>query len=244
MMVFNILTIFPNTVQSFFSESIMKRAIEIGIIHINISNIRDYSTDKRKSVDDCPFGGGRGMLLTPGPLFRAIEGVENRGYVIYMSPMGKLLTQSKVRELSKMKNITIICGHYEGIDNRVIEHLVEEEISIGDYILTCGELAAGVLVDSITRELEDALGNNESRLVESFDSTGLLEYEQYTRPAEFRGYKVPEVLLSGNHEEINRWRMKRRLINTLNRRPDLLESACLSVDYKNLLNEVQKENEL
>jgi len=244
MIVFNVLTLFPNTIQSFFRESIMKRAIENDIIQINICDIRDYSTDKHKSVDDYPFGGGRGMLLTPDPIFRAVEDIEDRGDVIYVSPMGKPLTQSKVRELSKRKNITIICGHYEGIDNRVIEHLVDEEISIGDYILTCGELAAGVLIDSITRELEDALGNNESKLVESFDSTGLLEYEQYTRPADYRGYKVPEVLLSGNHEEINRWRIKRRLINTLKRRPELLESACLSVEYKNLLNEVVKESEL
>lgn len=243
-MIFNILTLFPDTIRCFFRESIVKRAVENEIIQINIYNIRDYSTDKHKRVDDYPFGGGRGMLLTPDPLFRAVESIKNKGQVIYLSPMGACLKQPKVKELSQEKCLTFICGHYEGIDNRVIEHLVDEEISIGDYILTCGEIAAAVLVDSITRELKGSLGNNESKLEESFDETGLLEYEQYTRPDKYRGYGIPEVLLSGNHEEIKKWRMKRRLLNTLERRPDMLDTSSLSAEYKKLLSEVVKEKDL
>ena len=185
------------------------------------------------------------MLMTPDPLFQAVEGLDTRGKVIYLSPMGKLLNQAIVRSLAREDCLTLICGHYEGIDHRVVEHLVDEEYSIGDYIMTCGEIAAAALVDAVTRELEGALGNSASRLEESFDETGLLEYEQYTRPSRYREYDVPEVLLSGNHEEVKKWRMKRRLVNTLERRPDLLHSAVLADEYKELLNEVleEKKNE-
>ncbi len=242
-MIFNILTLFPNTLQCFLQESIVKRAIERGVIQINIHNIRDFTTDKHKSVDDYPFGGGYGMLMRPDPLFRAIESIQEKGRVVCMNPMGTLLHQKKVRTLAGDSHITLICGHYEGIDQRVIAHLVDEEISIGDYVLTCGEIAAAVLVDAVTRELEGTLGNTESKLDESFDSTGLLEYEQYTRPAVFRGYSVPEVLLSGNHEEIKKWRMKRRIINTLKRRPDIFDPSSLSDEYKKILYEVLEEIE-
>jgi len=245
MLIFNILTLFPGTVRCFFHESILKRAVDRGLILPRVFNIRDFSKDRHQKVDDYPFGGGRGMLMTPDPLFQAVEGLDTRGKVIYLSPMGKLLNQAIVRSLAREDCLTLICGHYEGIDHRVVEHLIDEEYSIGDYIMTCGEIAAAALVDAVTRELEGALGNSASRLEESFDETGLLEYEQYTRPSRYREYDVPEVLLSGNHEEVKKWRMKRRLVNTLERRPDLLHSAVLADEYKELLNEVleEKKNE-
>ncbi len=221
----------------------MKRSIEKGIVGVDLVDIRDFSSDKHRKVDDYPFGGGRGMLIAPDPLFRAIESIDNRGYVVYLSPMGNLLEQDRVRELARRKILTIICGHYEGIDHRVVETFVDEEVSIGDYVLTGGEVAAAVLVDAITRELEESLGNSESRLEESFDETGLLEFEQYTRPAEYRGLKVPEVLLSGNHKMIQRWKMRRRLINTLRKRPELLEKSSLTPDYQDILHEIEEERE-
>jgi len=242
-MIYNILTLFPETVECFFRESILRRAIEKGIIQVNIYNIRDYSTDRHSKVDDYPFGGGRGMLLAPDPIFRAVESLSDKGYVIYMSPGGTPLNQNKVKQLTERKCITIICGHYEGVDHRVVKHLVDEEISIGDYIITGGETAAVVLVDAVTRELDEALGSNNSRLEESFDSTGLLEYEQYTRPANYRGYRVPEVLLSGDHNRIKKWRMKRRLINTLKKRPELLNRELLSPEYQKILQSMEKEKE-
>ncbi len=242
-MVFNILTLFPDFFTGFFSESIIRRAVEAKIVHLNLINIRDYSQDKHKKVDDYPFGGGRGMLFAPDPVFRAIENIPERGRILYPSPKGALLKQPKVRDLSRFRILTIICGHYEGIDDRIVENLVDEEVSIGDYILTGGELAAAVIVDSITRELDGSLGNEESRLEESFDDSGLLEYEQYTRPAEYRGYSVPRVLLSGDHEEIRKWRVKRRLINTLEKRAQLLNEVPVSEDYKKILNEIIKRRD-
>jgi tRNA (guanine37-N1)-methyltransferase len=243
-MIFNILTLFPDTLLNFFHEGITGRALERGVIKVNVVCVRDFSRDKHKKVDDYPYGGGRGMLMTPDPLFRAFESIgADRGKTIYLGPLGAQLTQRKVRELTGDPVLTLICGHYEGIDHRVIENLVDEEISIGDYILTCGELAAAVMIDAIARELEGTLGHEESKLEESFDETGLLEYEQYTRPVEYRGHSVPEVLLSGNHEDIRKWRMKRRIINTLERRPDLLEEVSLLPEYKELLIEVLKERD-
>jgi tRNA (guanine37-N1)-methyltransferase len=244
-MKFNILTLFPGTVGCFFKESIIGRAVENGILSVNIVNIRDYSTDKHQKVDDSPFGGGRGMLLQPDPIFRALEDIGDLGWVVHMSPMGSRLEQRRVRELSTLETVTLICGRYEGIDHRVIEAWVDEEISIGDYVLTGGEAAACVLVDCVARELEGTLGAGESKTEESFDGTGLLEYEQYTRPASYRGMRVPGVLISGNHEEIRKWRMKRRLLNTMERRSDLLsdamDRAALSDEYKALLSEIEKE---
>ncbi|UCB44347.1 MAG: tRNA (guanosine(37)-N1)-methyltransferase TrmD [Spirochaetota bacterium] len=240
-MLFTILALFPDTVSCFFQESIVKRAIDSGVVSINLINIRDYTKDKHGKVDDYPFGGGRGMVLAPDPIFRAFESIRNRGYTIALSPMGCKLNQEKVRELSILDSLTILCGHYEGIDHRVVESLVDEEISIGDFVLTGGEPAACVIVDCITRELEGVLGDDLSKCEESFDRSGLLEYEQYTRPAEYRGMSVPEVLLSGNHERIRKWRMKRRLLNTLEKRPDLINRSRLSGEYRELLHEIEKE---
>ncbi len=240
-MIFNILAIFPNTINCFFQESIVKRAVDKDLVNINLINIRDYTKDKHGKVDDYPFGGGSGMVLTPDPIFRALESIQKKGYIIHLSPMGNRLDQQKVRELSMRDSLTIICGHYEGIDHRVVESLVDEEISIGDFVLTGGEPAACVIVDCITRELDGALGDGLSKCEESFDASGLLEYEQYTRPAEYRGMRVPEVLLSGNHERIRKWRMKRRLLNTLEKRPDLIKRSRLSGEYRDLLHEIEKE---
>ena len=181
------------------------------------------------------------MLMKPEPLFRAVESIPERGKVIYLNPAGAVLKQSMVRDLAGEKTLTLVCGHYEGIDHRVVEQLVDEEISVGDYVLTCGEIAAAILIDTITRELEGALGNDDSRVEESYDATGLLEYEQYTRPAVFRELSVPEILLSGNHERIRKWRMKRRIVNTLERRPDLLNPSSLTVEYRKILREVLEE---
>jgi tRNA (guanine37-N1)-methyltransferase len=242
-MVFNILTLFPGIFDGLLSESIIGRAVEAEIIKLNIINIRDYSRDKHKKVDDYPFGGGSGMVIAPDPVFRAVESIPERGRVLYTSPKGNLLKQRKVRELARFKIVTIICGRYEGIDHRIIENLVDEEVSIGDYILTGGELAAAVLVNSITRELEGALGNEESKLEESFNGSGLLEYEQYTRPADYRGHSVPGVLISGNHAEIKKWRIRRRLINTLEKRPQLLDEVPVSDEYKKILNDILRERE-
>lgn len=243
-MIFNILTLFPYTIRCFLKESILKRAIDNKIISVNIVDIRDFSQNKHGKVDDCPFGGGRGMVICPDPFFRAVESLGRRGHVVALNPMGMVIDQNKVREMSKHDVITFICGHYEAIDHRVIENLADEEVSIGDFILTGGELPACVLIDSITRELKHALGNESSSKEESFDETGLLEYEQYTRPANYRGLKVPEVLLSGNHERIKTWRNKRRLINTIKKRPDLLSRINLSSEYKKLLKEIEEpENE-
>jgi tRNA (guanine37-N1)-methyltransferase len=186
-MLFHILTLFPEMVGCFFRESIVKRSIDRGLIEVDIIDIRNHSMDKHRKVDDYPFGGGRGMLLAPDPLFRALESIPDRGCVVYLSPMGKLLTQSSVREYARRPVITLISGHYEGIDQRVVETYVDAEVSIGDYVMTGGEIAAAVFVDAVNREIDDALGSRDSKLVESFDETGLLEYEQYTRPAEYRG---------------------------------------------------------
>jgi tRNA (guanine37-N1)-methyltransferase len=240
-MLFNILTLFPGTIDCFLRESILKRAIDRGVITINLINIRDHTRDKHGKTDDYPFGGGRGMVLAPDPIFRALDSTEEKGYVVSLSPMGNRLNQQRVRGLSGLDSLTIICGHYEGIDHRVIESQVDEVISIGDYVLTGGEPAACVLVDCITRELEGVLGDKLSKCEESFDESCLLEYEQYTRPAEYRGMRVPEVLLSGNHEQIRKWRMKRRLLNTLQNRPDLIMRSRLSEEYQELLLEIEKE---
>ena len=239
--VFHILTLFPDTVGCFFGESIIKRSIERGIVAVELINIRDFSTDKHRKVDDYPFGGGRGMLLMPDPLSKALESIDERGHVVYLNPRGRVLDQSLVRRLALEPVITLICGHYEGIDERVVEHFVDDEISIGDYVMTGGEIAAAVLVDAISRELDETLGNSASRLEESFDATGLLEYDQYTRPSEYRGMKVPEVLLSGDHKRIEEWRMRSRLINTIENRPDLLERCVLTDESRQLLHAIEEE---
>lgn len=219
----NILTLFPEMFES-LNTSILKRALDKNLIEIKVYNIRDYTLDKHKKCDDYTFGGGAGMIMTPQPIDSTFEVVdfEHKTHRIYMSPKGKTLSQSKVEELAKMEEITILCGHYEGIDERIIEMHIDEQLSIGDYVLTGGELPAMVLIDSVSRYVEGVLGSNESTSEESFAS-GLLEYPQYTRPQDFKGHKVPEVLLSGNHEEIRKWRENKQLELTKALRPDLLE---------------------
>ncbi|HEY7001884.1 MAG TPA: tRNA (guanosine(37)-N1)-methyltransferase TrmD [Candidatus Udaeobacter sp.] len=204
------------------SESIMKRAQESGIVDLRIHNLRDWTSDKHHVADDAPFGGGQGMIMKPEPIFAAVEDLRNQtSRVVLMSPAGHRFDQQTAMHLSKESHLIIICGHYEGVDHRVIEHLIDLEISIGDYVLTNGAIAAVVVVDAIVRLLPGALGDEQSAVDDSFNC-GLLETPQYTRPAEFRGWKVPEVLLSGNHAEIAKWRKEQALKRTRKNRPDLL----------------------
>lgn len=222
-MKFNVLTLFPEMFEP-IKESILKRAQENNVIEINLINIRDFSKNKHKKVDDYPYGGGAGMLIRPDVVYDAYQSIENKdtAKVIYLSPQGKVLTQNKVKELSKEENLILLCGHYEGIDQRVLEEIVDEEISIGDYVLTGGEIPAMVLIDSVSRYVEGVI-NAESTNEESF-SNGLLEYPQYTRPEVFLNKKVPDVLLSGHHSNIENWRKEQSIKNTKNKRPELLQN--------------------
>src|SRR5258705_3755263 len=228
----DIVTLFPEICRAPLSESILKRARENGIVDLHIHNLRDWTTDKHHIVDDAPFGGGQGMVMKPERIFAAVETlvgqidekskIENRKpTIILMSPAGRRFDQSMAERLSREQHLIVICGHYEGVGHRVIEHLVDLEVSIGDYVLTNGAIAAVVLVDAIVRLLPGALGHEQSAADDSF-SGGLLEAPQYTRPAEFRGWKVPDVLLSGNHGEIAAWRKEEALKRTRENRPDLL----------------------
>ena len=219
-MKFDVLTLFPEMFEP-LNSSIIGRAKEKNLIEINLINIRDFSKDKHKKVDDTPYGGGAGMVMMPDVVYDAYKSVEDiNAKVIYMSPQGKKLTQKKVEELAKQEHLIILCGHYEGIDQRVIDKIVDEEISIGDYVLTGGELPAMVLIDSVSRYAEGVI-TKESTNEESF-TNGLLEYPQYTRPEVFEGEKVPEVLLSGHHANIEKWRKEKSLEITAKKRPDLL----------------------
>ena len=219
-MKFDVLTLFPEMFEP-LNSSIIGRAKEKNLIEINLINIRDFSKDKHKKVDDTPYGGGAGMVMMPDVVYDAYKSIKDENAkVIYMSPQGKKLTQKKVEELAKNKHLIILCGHYEGIDQRVIDKIVDEEISIGDYVLTGGELPAMVLIDSVSRYSEGVI-TKESTNEESF-TNGLLEYPQYTRPEVFEGEKVPEVLLSGHHANIEKWRKEKSLEITAKKRPDLL----------------------
>jgi tRNA (guanine37-N1)-methyltransferase len=219
----DVLTLFPEICRAPLSESMMKRAQENKIVDLRIHNLRDWTTDKHHIVDDAPFGGGQGMVMKPEPIFAAVEDLRSqKSKIILMSPAGRRLDQTVATDLSKESHLIVICGHYEGVDQRVIEHLVDLEISIGDYVLTNGAIAAVVLIDAVVRLLPGVLGHEHSAIDDSF-STGLLEGPQYTRPAEFRGWKVPEVLLSGNHAEIAKWRKEQGLKRTKQNRPDLLK---------------------
>ena len=226
-MKFDILTLFPEMFEP-IKQSVIGKAVEKELIEINLINIRDFSKDKHKKVDDTVYGGGAGMLIRPDVVYDAFQSIEkeNDAKVIYLSPKGKLLSQEKVEELSKEKHLILLCGHYEGIDQRVIDEINPEEISIGDYVLTGGEIPAMVLVDSVSRYVSGVI-TNESTSEESF-SEGLLEYPQYTRPEEFLGKKVPEVLKSGHHEYIRIWRRKESLKETFLKRPELLEKIELT----------------
>jgi tRNA (guanine37-N1)-methyltransferase len=219
----DILTLFPEICRAPLGESMMKRAQENGILDLRIHNLRDWTTDKHHVVDDAPFGGGQGMVMKPEPIFAAVESLrKENSFVILMTPQGKSFAQSLARDISKHEHVIVVCGHYEGIDHRVTDHLIDLEISIGDYVLTNGAIAAAVLVDAVVRLLPGVLGHEQSSVDDSF-SAGLLEAPQYTRPAEFRGWKVPEVLLSGNHAEIAAWRKEQALRRTRENRPDLLK---------------------
>lgn len=237
---FNIITIFPEIFSSPFKESIIKRAIEKEVVKINVYDLRDFTSDKHRITDDYPYGGGAGMIMKPEPLAEAIEKINKKSLsrVILMTPQGRCFTQAKASELSQENKITIVCGRYEGIDERVRTHFIDDEISIGDYILTGGEIPAMVLIDSIIRLIPGVLGDVTSAEEDSF-SSDLLEYPQYTRPSNFRGYIVPEVLLSGNHEKIKKWRRRESLKRTLDRRPDLLKKAALSDEDKKIMEEIK-----
>ena len=221
-MKFDVLTLFPEMFEP-LKQSIIGKAIEKKLIELNLVNIRDFSKDKHKKVDDTPYGGGAGMVMRPDVVYEAYQSVkQDQAKVIYMSPQGKKLNQQIVEDLSKENHLIILCGHYEGIDQRVLDEIVEEEISIGDYVLTGGEIPAMVLIDSVSRYVEGVI-KQDSIQEESF-SNGLLEYPQYTRPEIFQGKAVPEILLSGHHENIEKWRKKRSLEITKKKRPDLLKN--------------------
>lgn len=229
-MKFQILTLFPAMFQGPLTESILRRGVESGAISVDLHNIRDFALDRHRTVDDAPYGGGAGMVMKVEPLAACIEAVKAqapRARVILTSPRGEPFTQAVARELAAEAGLIILCGRYEGIDERVRELYVDRELSIGDFVLTGGELAAMVIVDAVSRLIPGVLGSEESALDESF-SDGLLEYPQYTRPPEFRGLTVPPVLLSGNHREIDRWRRQQALLQTMQRRPELLTRARLS----------------
>jgi tRNA (guanine37-N1)-methyltransferase len=233
----DILTLFPEMFRGPFDESIMKRAMEAGLIEINVYNIRDYTHDRHHTVDDYPYGGGHGMVMKPEPLFEATEAIVEldgrRGPVALLTPQGRTLDQAMASELAKKERLLLVCGHYEGVDERVHEHLITQEISIGDYVLSGGELPAMVVVDAVVRLIPGVLGSADS-LVEESHSDGLLEYPQYTRPAEFRGWAVPEILLSGNHQEVKRWRRRQSVLRTAERRSDLLTKADLTDEERRL----------
>lgn len=243
-MVIDILTLFPEMFAGPFDASIIKRARARGLLQINLVNIRDFSPNKHRTVDDTPYGGGAGMVMGPEPIFNAVDWLKSqRGEpdrIILLTPCGRLFTQEVARELSREKHLVLICGHYEGIDERVSEALATDEISIGDYVLTGGELPAMVLVDAVCRLIPGTLGESASAEEESF-SDGLLEYPQYTRPREYRGLAVPEVLLSGHHEKIRLWRRRQALLRTLAARPELLAKASLTAEDKRILLEAMEE---
>ncbi len=239
----DILTLFPEMFQSPFSVGIFKRAIDQKLVSVNTHNIRDYTHDTHHTVDDYAYGGGAGMILKPEPIFEAVESIKSDIYsnegadalpIILLTPQGRLFTQEVARELSRYRHIILICGRYEGVDERVRQHLVTDEVSIGDYVLSGGELAAMVVVDAVVRLLPGVLGSEASPLDDSH-TAGLLEYPQYTRPAAYRGWSVPQVLLSGNHAQITKWRREQSILRTLERRPELLNKANLSLEEKQLI---------
>ncbi|WP_221564234.1 tRNA (guanosine(37)-N1)-methyltransferase TrmD [Alkalihalobacillus sp. TS-13] len=242
----DILTLFPEMFDGVLNSSILKKAQEKEAVTYSVIDFREYTTNKHRKVDDYPYGGGAGMVLTPQPLFDAVEQLksdqETPPRVILMCPQGERLTQQKAEELSKEDHLIFICGHYEGYDERIREHLVTDEISIGDYVLTGGELAAMVVIDSVSRLLPEVLGNEESSKLDSY-SSGILEHPHYTRPADFRGMKVPEVLLSGDHAKIQKWRDKESLKRTFLRRPDLIDLAVLSDEDRIYLEKVKKDRD-
>ena len=240
------MTLFPEMCEAVLSESIIGRARERGFVDIHCVNIRDFTADKHNRVDDAPYGGGMGMLMQAQPIYDCYqslcENAEERPHLVYMSPQGQTLTQEKVKSLAKMPHLVLLCGHYEGVDERILDEIVDEEISIGDYVLTGGELPAMVLADAVCRMLDGVLPNDEAKSLESHYN-GLLEYPQYTRPPVWHGVSVPDVLLSGHHENIEKWRHEQSLLRTFLRRPDLLETAELSEKDRKFLKKVKAEQE-
>ncbi len=246
----DILALFPEMFISPFSAGIFQRAVNEGLVKVNTHNFRDYARDRHHTVDDTPYGGGAGMVLKPQPLFDATEAVISQirsgGFVgdlpvILLTPQGCLFNQKVARELSKYSHMVLICGEYEGVDERIREHLVTDEISIGDYVLGGGELAAMVVVEAMVRLLSGVLGSEASALDDSH-TTGLLEYPQYTRPDVYRGWSVPDVLLSGNHAQIDKWRRQQSILRTLKRRPELLDKAELSLEERQLIEKLKEES--
>ncbi|NLN41352.1 MAG: tRNA (guanosine(37)-N1)-methyltransferase TrmD [Clostridiales bacterium] len=238
----DVLTLFPEMFHGVLGTSIIGRAIENKILDINLVNIRDFAKNRHKQTDDYPYGGGPGMVMSPQPLFDAFYHVLDKSSsarVIYFTPQGKTLRQEMARDYAKMSHLILLCGHYEGVDQRVIDRFVDEEISIGDYILTGGELPAMVFIDCVSRLIPGVLGSSQSVEEESF-SEGLLEYPHYTRPQVYEGFKVPEVLLSGNHKEIEEWRKKESLRNTLKKRPDLLKDVDLTLEERKIIDELKR----
>ncbi len=243
----DILTIFPDMFTGPFSESMIQKAQEKGLIQIRITDIRNYASDRHQTVDDYPFGGGAGMLMKPEPIFEAVDDIcseiqnpEEKPHIVMLCPQGEAFHQRKAESLALKKHLILICGHYEGIDERVRMHLVDDEISIGDYVLTGGELPAMVIVDAVSRLVPGVLGSSQSALQESF-SEDLLDYPQFTRPREFRGLSVPDVLLSGDHERIRLWRRKEAIRKTWKRRPDLLRIDQMSDEDRKLFQEITNE---
>ena len=237
----DILTLFPQMFDGPFSTGIFKRAVERKLVSVNIHNIRDYTHDKHHTVDDYSYGGGAGMVLKPEPIFEAVESIKPESGevpIILLTPQGRLFSQQIALELSKYSRLILICGRYEGVDERVSSYLVTDEISIGDYVLSGGELAAMVVVEAVVRLLPGVLGSEVSPLDDSHVA-GLLEYPQYTRPAVYRGWSVPEVLLSGNHAQIGNWRHEQAILRTLERRPELLDKAELSKEERQLVNKLK-----
>jgi len=244
----DVLSLFPEMFTGVFGSSILRKAEEKQAVSYNVVNFREFSESKHGTVDDYPYGGGAGMVLKAQPIFSAVEHLQQqceskKPRVILLCPQGERYDQKKAEELAAEEHLIFICGHYEGYDERIREHLVTDEISLGDYVLTGGELGAMVIIDSVVRLLPGVLGNEDSPVKDSY-SSGLLEHPHYTRPHDFRGYKVPETLMSGNHKKIDEWRMKESLKRTYTRRPDLLEHMQLTEQEKKWLDEIKKESDL
>lgn len=240
MIKFDVLTLFPEMFESVLGESITGRARDAGLIEMNFTNIRDFSANKHKKTDDYPYSGGGGMIMTPQPIYDAYMHITNdcksKPHTVFMSPQGAVFNQKKAVELSRLDHIVFLCGHYEGVDQRIIDMLVDEEISIGDFVLTGGELPAMTVIDAVSRMIPGVLANEDSYKNESHFS-GLLEYPQYTHPQEFMGVKIPDILISGHHKNIEQWKRRQALINTLKKRPDMLENAPLTDEDKKFLKE-------
>jgi len=246
MMNIHVLSLFPEMFEGVFGSSILKKAQEKNAVSLEVTNFRIYSGNKHSQVDDYPYGGGAGMVLKPEPLFQAVEAITRDGKkprIILMCPQGERFTQAKAEELATEEELVFLCGHYEGYDERIRQHLVTDEISIGDFVLTGGELGAMTVIDSVVRLLPGVLGNDDSPVQDSF-STGLLEHPHYTRPAEFNGLKVPDVLLSGNHAHIEQWRREQSLFRTWSRRPDLLPNTQLTTAEQKLIAQWEKEKNI